>query len=131
MEFVEKELQIHPAYIKQEVEWEYNIYSDLGFSRQEYQDLVKWKNSLHPGEINLKKAFDRFTDYIIDENENEKKGVQSNKILDALSGSVGMAIDLLFFHDAQHIPELVSSSTMGLSAIAKEFKAVRKAFFKN
>jgi len=129
IEFVEKELKQHPQYLYKEVVWEHNIYSELGFSNQEYQDLIQWKNSLPPSEINLERAFDKFSDYIIGRNEKEKKDVESSDLLDALSGSVGMAIDLLFFHDLQRIPELVSSSIIGLAAIAKKIRSVKNILF--
>lgn len=124
--FVALNAMENPSLISTPVDWEYDIYKELGFSEQEFRDLEVWKNSYEPKECDYVSAFDHFADYVVRELQKARCEINPGDIVPGIAGIIGIATDITFFVTSANVPALVSSCTTGLAAIAAKFPTVRK-----
>lgn len=105
---------------------EYQIYRELGFSEREYNDLLAWKKAWDIDQLNIKDAFDTFSDYVVAELQAARCSIKTEDLVPGIAGIVGIAVDVAFFAPTAAIPPLVASCTTGIAAIAAKFPEVRR-----
>jgi hypothetical protein len=105
---------------------EYEIYRDLGFSEQEYKDLLTWKKAWDTNKLDMESAFDTFSSHVVAELQAARFSIKVEDIVPGIAGVVGIAIDVAFFAPTATVPALVSSCATGLAAIAAKFPEVRR-----
>jgi len=132
MQFVEGSAREHPEYIHVLPAHaggpdEYRMYRDeLGFSEQEYRDLLVWKKALDVDQMNPAGAFDVFSSGVIAELQAGRYSIAPADIVPGVAGIVGIAADVAFFNETLAVPALVASCTTGLAAIASKFEEVKR-----
>jgi len=105
---------------------EYEIYRELGFSEREYNDLLAWKKAWNINKLDIKSAFDTFSNYVVAELQAARYSIKVEDIAPGIAGVVGIALDVAFFASTPVIPALVSSCTTGIAAIAAKFPEIRR-----
>jgi hypothetical protein len=132
MEFVGNELRRNPDLLVAPADPygrdEYQIYRNLGFSDQEYKDLLAWRNAWQAHELNPKQAFDAFSSEVVDELMAGRSSVKAEDIVPGIAGVLGIAYDVTYFAatGGDGVSVLVQSCTTGLAAIASKFSVVRR-----
>lgn len=105
-------------------ESEEDIYRSLGFSKHEYEDLLRWKEAWQTSHLNMAKAFDFFVSDVV---EDLQAGRYQGKLENAIYGTVGLigiAVDVTTFASSGAVPMLVSSCTTGIAAICMHFPKI-------
>jgi hypothetical protein len=133
MEFVGNEVRREPDLLHAPISGphgndEYQLYRELGFSDQEYEDLLKFKESWQAHEFNPKEAFDEFSSSVVADIMAGRDTIKAEDIVPGVAGVVGIAFNVTFFGATAGagISVLVASSCTGLAAIATKFSVVRR-----
>ena len=126
--FAQQEALMEPSLLfsREREEQEYELYRDLGFSDQEYKDLLEWKKFWQKNNYNLEAAFNEFAGYVVSELQAGRYSIKAEDIAPGVAGIVGIAVDVVFFATAAQVPALVTSCATGLAAIAAKFSEVRR-----
>lgn len=123
--FVDYELCKDPNLLEFEEQDEYDLYCELGFTKQEYEDLRIWKKGLAKHDFSFADAFDYFVNEVVRELQHARYKIKIKDIIPGIGGVVGIATDLVFFVPSGNVPALVSSCSTGILAIASKFSDVR------
>ena len=124
--FASNEARNDPGLLNVPVPHEYDLYQALGFSDQEYKDLLVWKKAWHGHEVDMKGAFDIFSSEVVSELQAARYSIKTEDIVPGVAGVVGIALDVGFFAATAAVPALVSSCATGIAAIAAKFPEVRR-----
>jgi hypothetical protein len=108
---------------------EFEIYRELGFSDCEYNDLLLWKKAWQESDFNLKGAFDAFTTEVVSDLQAGRYSIKIEDLVPGMAGIVGIALDVVFFAPTSAVPQLVSSCTTGIAAIAAKFPEIQRKLF--
>ncbi len=127
--FVEHEVQKDPLLLTAPISHgaepdEHQLYRELGFSEQEYKDLVRLKEAWLQSNLDMKGAFDLFTNEVVTQMMAGRYSIRIEDLVPGVAGLVGIAIDVTFFAPTAAVPPLVSSCATGLAAIAAKFPDV-------
>lgn len=129
IDFVGEEVRREPELLSApDSPHEYQIYRDLGFSEQEYNDLLIWKRAWQAHELDPKRAFDAFSSDVVSELMAGRYSIKLEDIVPGVAGLVGIAFDITASTATGGIavPVLVPSCCTGLAAIALKFPEVRR-----
>lgn len=126
--FASDEAHKNPSLLNVPVPHDYDLYRELGFSDQEYQDLLTFKKSWEGHEFDMKGAFDIFSSQVVRDLQAARYSIKAEDIAPGVAGIVGIALDVVFFAATTPVavPALVSSCATGLAAIAAKFPEVRR-----
>jgi len=127
--FVDSTIQQDPSLIQAFPDSDRDLYKDLGFTDQEYDDLIAWKEGLKAGGLSLQPAFDYFVDYVLRDLQAAKAEIKAEDVVPAIVGLVGIGVDVGAFLATANVPALVGSSVSGIGAIAIKFSTVKNKLF--
>ena len=107
---------------------EFAIYSDFGFTHEEYEQLLIAQKSLifRSDKVDFSAAFDHFVEQIL---KNEKHEEDWRKYIPAATGLIGIAGDIVGFHIGGLPTTLYFSCSSGMLSIAGAFKTVKDKLF--
>jgi hypothetical protein len=97
---------------------------ELGFSEQEYKDLVQWKQSWDANSFDMKAAFDEFASKVVSDLQAAKYSIKIEDVAPGVAGLVGIAVDVVSAVSTGVGIMLVSSCATGIAAIAAKFPDV-------
>ncbi len=123
--FIGAQIAGAPGLALTKVEHEEEIYRELGYTKQEFDDLMAWKEALDLNGLNVRAAYDHFVSHVLRDLQAAQYKISIRDIAPGVAGMVGIAANVTFFVASGSVPTLVSSCTTGLAAIAARFPDVR------
>lgn len=129
IEFISNEAHQNPSFAKTDVEWDKDIYLELGFSKKEFEYFIEWKNQLEIGNMDFEKAYEAFIDYVLHDLTKANQKQEYTRKVNVISGAMGFAADVIMFTQILFVPSLVSSTITGLSVMALNSDKIMDTMF--
>jgi len=102
----------------------YDLFQDMGFTKQEFNDLLFLISQLYNPNLKLRDAFNHFVDHVLTEMQADKRAVKPREILAGVGGVLVVAFDVAKFAITPEPIELASSCAGGIITIATVFAEV-------
>lgn len=126
IDYFDKVIRSEPELLKARVIEEERLYrEDLGFSKQEYEDLMLWKDAIEVNKCDFKGAFNYFADVVIKDLQEAKYKIKPHELIGLMSGAVGIAVDITKLTTSSDIPGFLISCGTGMAAITQHGTSIK------